>query len=168
MGTFNFVTKFVPNFVVIVKPIHNMLKHDQYFSWTKDVKKSFVGIKMAISFAPVLEKLDFDKDFIFYTNSIEEVIYVVLFHKDDQNKEKHVAYMSESLSDDEINNSLIEKKSFSLFTTIEKFCRFILGKHTQVKVPLHVVKFLLSQNHLSGKLAHWLGKIQEHDLKIKK
>jgi hypothetical protein len=36
----------------------------------------------------------------------------------------------------------------------------------QVKVPLLTVKFLLSQMHLSGKLAHWLAKIQEHDLMI--
>jgi hypothetical protein len=36
----------------------------------------------------------------------------------------------------------------------------------QVKVHLHVVKFLLSQTYLLGKLVHWLGKIQEHDLMI--
>ena len=36
----------------------------------------------------------------------------------------------------------------------------------QVKVPLLAVKFLLSQTYLSGKLAHWLAKIQKHDLMI--
>jgi hypothetical protein len=39
MGRINFVRRFVPNFVVMVKPIHNMLKHDQSFSWTEDVEK---------------------------------------------------------------------------------------------------------------------------------
>jgi len=41
-----------------------------------------------------------------------------------------------------------------------------LGKHTHVKAPFLAVKFLLSQTYLSGKLAHWLAKIQEHDLTI--
>ena len=41
-----------------------------------------------------------------------------------------------------------------------------MGKHIEVKVPLHAVKFLLSQTYLSEKLAHWLAKIQEHDLTI--
>ena len=36
----------------------------------------------------------------------------------------------------------------------------------QVKAPLPVVKFLLSQTYISGKLAHWLAKIQDHDLTI--
>jgi hypothetical protein len=35
-----------------------------------------------------------------------------------------------------------------------------------VKVPLPAVKFFLSQTYLSGKLSHWLAKIQEHDLNI--
>jgi hypothetical protein len=42
---------------------------------------------------------------------------------------KHVAYMSQSLSDDEIKYSYIEKHFFSLVKTIEKFHHFILGKH---------------------------------------
>jgi hypothetical protein len=120
MGTINFVRRFVPNFVVIVKPIHNILKQDQYFSWTDDVKKDFIKIKRAISSTPVLAKLDFEKDFIIYTNATEEAIYAILLQNDDQNNEKHVAYMSQSLSDDEIKYSYIEKHSFSLVKSIEK------------------------------------------------
>jgi hypothetical protein len=74
--------------------------------------------------------------------------------------------MSQSLLDDEIKYSYIEKHVFSLVKAIEKFRHFILGKHTQVKVPLPIAKFLLSQTYLSGKLAHWLAKIQKHDLTI--
>jgi hypothetical protein len=64
------------------------------------------------------------------------------------------------------NILLLKKHIFSLVKSIEKNFHFILGKHTQVKVPLPAVKFLLSLNHLSGKLAHWLAKIQEHNLTI--
>jgi hypothetical protein len=42
---------------------------------------------------------------------------------------KLVAYMSQSLSDDEIKYFYIEKHYFSLIKAIEKFCHFILGKH---------------------------------------
>jgi hypothetical protein len=60
----------------------------------------------------------------------------------------------------------VEKNYFTLVKAIEKFRHFILGKHTLVNVPLHVVKFLISQTYLSRKLAHWLAKIQEHDIAI--
>jgi hypothetical protein len=166
MGIINFVRRFVPDFVVMVKPIHNLLKQDHSFSWTDDVENSFLRIKKAISSAPVLAKLDFEKYFIIYTNATEEAISTILLQCDDQNNENLVAYMSQSLSDDEIKYSYIEKHDFSLVKAIEKFHHFILGKHTQVKVPLPAVKFMLSQTYLSGKLAHWLAKIQEHDLTI--
>jgi hypothetical protein len=166
MGKINFVRRFIPDFARMVKPIHNMLKQDRSFSWNDDTEKDFVEIKNAISSAPVLAKPDFEKDFIIYTNATEEAISAILLQKDDHNNEQPIAYMSQSLSDDEFKYTLIEKHTFSLVKAIEKFHHFILGKHTQVKVPLPAVKFFLSQTHLSGKLAHWLAKIQEHDFTI--
>jgi hypothetical protein len=74
--------------------------------------------------------------------------------------------MSQSLSDDEIKYSYIEKHVFSLVKAIETLSHFILEKHTLVKIPFPGVKFLLSQTYLLGKLTHWLAKIQEHDLTI--
>jgi hypothetical protein len=99
------------------------------------------------------------KNFLIYTNATEEAIYVILLQCDVQNNEKHVHYMSQSVSDDKIKYSYIEKHVFSLIKAIENNFHFILGKHMQVKVPLPVVKFLLSQNYLLGKLSHWLSKI---------
>jgi hypothetical protein len=72
MRVTNFVCGFVPDFVVMVKPIHNLLKQDRSFSWTNDVKNVFVGITKAISFALVLVKPDFEKEFMIYTNATEE------------------------------------------------------------------------------------------------
>jgi hypothetical protein len=166
MGIINFVHRFVPYFALMVKPIHNILKQDHSFYWTNDIENSFVRIKKAISSALVLAKSNFEKYFIIYTNATKEAIYAILLQCDDHNNEKHVAYMSQILLDDEFKYSYIEKCAFSLVKAVEKFCHFILGKHTQVKVPFLAVKFFLSQTYLSRKLAHWLAKIQEHDLTI--
>jgi hypothetical protein len=154
MGIINFVRRFVPYSDFMVKPIHNILKQDCSFSWTDDIEKYFLKIKKAISSASVLAKPDFEKEFIIYTNATEEAIFAILLQNDDQNNENFVAYMSHSLSDDEIKYSYIEKHDFSLVKVIEKICHFILGKHTQVRVPFPAIKFLLSQTYLSGKLAH--------------
>jgi hypothetical protein len=126
MGIINFVRRFIPDFSVMVKPIHNILKQDHSFSWTDDVENAFLRIKKVISSTPVLVKLNFEKDFIIYTNTTEEAISAILLQCDDQNNEKHVAYMIQSLSDDDIKYSYIEKHVFSLVKSIEKFHHFIL------------------------------------------
>jgi hypothetical protein len=159
MGVINFIRRFVPDFVVMVKPIHNLLKKERSFSWTNDVENAFVGIMKEISSAPVLAKPYFEREFTISTNANEEAFFAIIMQNDDQGNEKLVAYMSQSLSDDEFKYSFIEKHVFSLVKAIEKFRHFILGKHTLFKVPLISIKFPLSQTYLSGKISHCLAKI---------
>jgi hypothetical protein len=45
MGRINFFRRLVHNFIIMVKPIHNMMKHEEYFSCIDDVEKYFIGIK---------------------------------------------------------------------------------------------------------------------------
>jgi hypothetical protein len=143
MGIINFVRRFVPAFVVMVKLIHNLLKKDRSFSWTDDVENDFVRIKKEINSTPILVKPNFEKDFI-YTNAMEEAIFAIIIQCADQNNEKPVSYMSQIFLDDEFKYSYIEKHAFTLVKAVENFCHFILGRHTLVKVPLPSIKFFLS------------------------
>ena len=127
MGVINFIHRFVPDFFVMVKPIHNFLKQYCSFSWTDDVENDFVGIKKEISSTSVLVKLYFEKEFLIYTNTTEEAVSVIFMQGDDQGNEKPVAYMTQILFDDEFKYSFIEKHVFSLVKAIENFCHFILG-----------------------------------------
>jgi hypothetical protein len=101
-----------------------------------------------------------------YTNATEEFISAILMQGDDQGNKKPVAYMSQSLSDDEFKYSFIEKHAFAHVKAVEIVFHFILGKHTLVKFPLPADNFFLSHTYLLGKLLHCLAKIQEHDLTI--
>jgi hypothetical protein len=83
MGIINFVHRFVLDFVVLVKPFHNLLKQDFSFSWTDDVENAFVRIKKAISSALILAMPDFEKEFVIYTNVTEEVVSAILIQCDD-------------------------------------------------------------------------------------
>jgi hypothetical protein len=78
MGFINFVHRFVPYFILIVSEIHNLLKQYHSFSWTDDVENYFVGIKKKISSASVLVKPDFEKEFMIYSNALEEAVCDVL------------------------------------------------------------------------------------------
>ena len=52
-------------------------------------------------------------------NATKEAISAILMQNDYQNNEKLVAYLSQSLSDDEIEYSFIEKHAFALLKDIE-------------------------------------------------
>jgi hypothetical protein len=144
MGIINFLHRFVPDFVVMVKPIHNLLQQYHSFSWTYDLENTFIRIKKEIGSATVLAKPNFEKEFIIYTNSTQEAVFAILIQCDDQANEKSVDYMSQIFSDDEFKYSYIEKHAFSLVKAMENFHHFILGKNMLVKSPLPATKFFLS------------------------
>jgi hypothetical protein len=120
-GVINFVCRFVTDFIVMVKPIHNLLKQDHSFSWTDDVENAFIRIKKAISSAPVLAKPDFEKEFIIYTNAIEEAISVILLQCDDQDNEKSVAYMSQTCLMMSLNILLLKSMLSLLLKLLKNF-----------------------------------------------
>jgi hypothetical protein len=91
MGIINFVCRFFHDFSLMVKPIHNILKQDHSFSWIDDIEKYFIRIKKGISSASALVKLNFEKDFIIYTNATEEAVSTILLQWDNQNNENPVA-----------------------------------------------------------------------------
>jgi hypothetical protein len=101
----------------------------------------------------VLGKPNFDKYFIIYTNATKESIFVILLQKDYQNNNHPIDYMIQSLSDDEFKYTLIEKHTYVLVKDIEKFCHFILGKHTHVKVPLSTINFFFLK-HVFQEILH--------------
>jgi hypothetical protein len=66
-GKINFVRRFVPDFVEIVKPLQWMIKKYVQFKWTSIEKEAFENIKASITVAPSLQSPYFTKDFLLYT-----------------------------------------------------------------------------------------------------
>ena len=67
LGKINFLRRFIPNFVEIVKLIIDMLKKDNKVKWTTEYKESLQHIKKVISEAPVLVSLDYTKEFMIFS-----------------------------------------------------------------------------------------------------
>jgi hypothetical protein len=67
LGKINFLRRFIPNFVEIVKLITDMLKKNSEVRWTSKSKASFQSIRKVISEEPVLASLDYTKEFLIFS-----------------------------------------------------------------------------------------------------
>ena len=85
-------------------------------------------MKNFISYAPILAKLKFSKDFIIYMNSPKESISYILLQIDDKCSEQPINFMSQSLFDVQVNYTLIEKHAYALVKDVENFQHLILSK----------------------------------------
>ena len=81
LGKVNFVRRFIPNFVEIVRDITRMLKKGVDIKWIAEARHSFEEIKRALTQAPVLISRDFSKEFLVFTFASKNTIAKVLLQK---------------------------------------------------------------------------------------
>jgi hypothetical protein len=155
-GQINFVRKFTPNFKEIIKPLQKMIRKDAKFKWDDERKDAFNNIKAAISQAPVLRSLDFNRDFFIYTFSSDQFLYVVLTQKDDGNNEAPVSFMSTNLQGDELIYLVVVKEAYAVYKVVNHFRSYILKNHTKVIVFHPEVRSLFTQQEMGERRGNWM------------
>ncbi len=84
------------------------------FVWNEKRQKAFNEIKRRMMMAPIVAHLNFEKPFILYMDIFGEGIGAVLHQKDDQGKERIIAYASRALNQHEKNYLITEKKCLTI------------------------------------------------------
>ena len=77
-GQINFIRRFIPNLVDLMKPLHKLLKKDAKFEWIHERKEAFKCIKDVIARTPVLVSLDYSREFQIFSFASEDTIASVL------------------------------------------------------------------------------------------
>ena len=54
LGTGNFYRRFIENFSLIARPLHNLIKKDEKWNWTKECQDAFERLKRIFTSHPVL------------------------------------------------------------------------------------------------------------------
>eukprot|EP00253_Pinus_taeda_P016514 PITA_16514 len=103
LGKINFVRRFIPNFVELVKHITSMLKKGSEIKWTNGARSSFEAIKQAIMEASTLISLDYTKEFYIFSFASYDTLAIVLLQKNDEGVEHPVAFFNKSLRDAELS-----------------------------------------------------------------
>jgi hypothetical protein len=109
LGKINFLTRFVSNFVELVKFITTMLRKGNEIKWTSEALNSFNQIKKALTEAHVLISPDYPKEFLVFSFASSETVAVVLLQKNVEGLEQPISFFSRALRDVEIKYDIMEK-----------------------------------------------------------
>ena len=127
LGLAGYYRRFIHHFANIARPLHNLTKKDQRFTWTPEHQESFENLKEALCKAPVLMCADMDKDFILTTDASEVGIGAVL-SQGTPGCDKPVAYMSRCLNKHEKNYSTTEKECLAVVYSVMYFRHYLYGR----------------------------------------
>lgn len=166
-GKINFIRRFIPNFIEIIKPLNNLLKKNVLFKWDDNGENVFYCIKKAITIAHVLVSQGFNKYFIILYFPSKDTIAEVLLQKNDERGEQPISSMSKVLKVSELNYTITEKQPYALVKSIKKIRTYVWYNKIRSFIPYPAVKDVLSQQDCLGSRGKCVSQIQEYDLEIK-
>jgi hypothetical protein len=118
LGQRNFVRRFIPNLVEMMKPLLKLLKKDVKYEWKDEGRNAFESIKDAIGKYPVLISPNYSKYLQIFSFALEDIIAGVLLQKNEEGREQPIDFMSKELQNSELNYTNMENKDYALFKSL--------------------------------------------------
>ncbi len=113
-----------------------------------------------------MRRLDFNKVFILHTNWSALGISVILSQFDEEGKEYVIAYASRSNNKAESNYSSYEGECLVVVWAVIHFRPYLYGTNFTLYTDHQPIKWLMTNDKLTGKLAHWAFILQEYEFKV--
>lgn len=170
LGTATWYRRFVPNFSTIAGPLNKLTSNKKGtppFKWTPEADVSFLKLKECLVSAPVLTCPDYDQPFEVHTDASNYGVGAMLTQTR-EGKEHPIAYMSRSLTSAERNYSITERETLAVIAALEHWrCYLENGKTFTVYTDHSALKWFLSINNPTGRLARWGVRLSSFDFDIK-
>jgi len=168
LGMANYLHRFCKNYADKARPLNELLKKSQCWTWTSDHQKAFDTIKQSLIDSPVLALPDYDRPFHIVCDASDFAIGCALMQVDAEGKERVVSYQSRKLKAAELNYPVHDKELLSIKYALVKFRVYLLGPRPFVVYTDHAsLTTAMKTPHLSSRLARWQSFFAEYTFTVK-
>ena len=119
LGLANYYRQFVKDFTKIAKPLYEMTRKENKWSWGEKQQKVFEELKKRFTTEPVLVTLDLDKEMRMEADTLDFAIKGVLSMKCEDERWRPVAYISKLLNKAERNYEIHNKEMLAIIQYLE-------------------------------------------------
>ena len=127
LGLANYYRWFVKDFAKIARPLHEMTRKENKWSWGERQQKAFEELKERFMTEPVLVTPDLDKEMRVEADALDFATGGVLSMKCEDEKWRPVAYISKSLNEAERNYEIHDKEMLAIIRCLEAWRHFLEG-----------------------------------------
>lgn len=120
LGLAGYYQKFVRHFVVLSRPLTDLLKKHAVFLWTAKHQLALDTLKKALTSAPVLALPDFSKTFEIETDASDRGVGAVLMQAG-----YPLAYLSKALGPKNRGLSTYEKECLAILLAVDHWCSYL-------------------------------------------
>jgi len=124
----------VKDFAKIAKPLHEMTRKENKWSWGERQQKAFEELKERFTTEPVLVIPDLDKEMRVEADASDFAMRGVLSMKCEDERWRPVAYISKSLNEAERNYEIHNKEMLVIIQCLEAWRHFLEGAKNQFEI----------------------------------
>ncbi|GES76231.1 enzymatic polyprotein, putative [Rhizophagus clarus] len=166
LGLCSYYRKFVKDFSRIAKPISNLVRKNVEFKWEKKQQEAFEELKKRLMEYPVLIQPDFNRKFILMTDASGEGLGAVLGQKDENEKERVIAYARRSLTGAETNYAITDLECLAVVWAVQHFHKFLIERKFEIITDHAALKGLMNAKIPKGRRARWIMELQQYDCEM--
>jgi len=166
VGMMGFYFRFVPGYADIVGVLHELKKKGVTFVWREQHQAAFESLKKGLCEAPVLQILDFTKEFVLVSDASDLAVSALLHQWLDEGLAP-IAFYSTVLSSAERRYSTYEKECLAVLFGREKFRAYLEHKEFELHCDNLALCWLLRRVRDIGRLGRWIVRLAPFKYRVK-
>ena len=130
------------------------MEKDAKFDFDESCRYAFEEIKSRLVRAPIMARLDWNKEFEIMCDVSDYAMGAVLGQRTEKIF-KAIYYASKTFNEAQENYSTIENEMLAMVLACEKFRPYILGSHVIIHTNHVAIKYLMANKEAKPRLIRW-------------
>ena len=165
-GLAQFYRKFIKGFSETARPLFDLLRLNNTFSWTVECEQAFQSLKDSICEDVILLYPDYQKEFHLTTDASGTALGATLSQYTKDGDLRPVAFTGRSLHDHERNYGATQREMLGVVFAVEYFRHYLEGKHFMLYTDHQALINMLTTADNKNMWARWSLKIQQFSFTI--
>ena len=157
LGLASYYRRFARGFSEMARLLTQLTRAGVEWDWSAAQHQAFNRLKLALTIAPVLKLLDFERQFVVTTDASDAAIGAIL-EQDFSNGLQPVAFASSKSNDAEMHYSAYERELLGIVWALAQWKHYCRGSHFVVIQTDHApLCHLPNQASVSARIWKWIN-----------
>jgi hypothetical protein len=165
LGLTGYYRNYVRGYARLAVPLFELTRKEVAFVWDSVCQNAFEALKGALVDAPVLIRLDFEKQFCLDVDWSPKGVGAILSQREER-KERVVAYASKGLTSAQKKFHPMEGECYVLIWGVMHFRQYLHRTHFLLRTDHKPLEWLATVSYAYGRRGRWIDMLQDFSFKI--
>ena len=167
VGRVSYIRRFMLGLALVTSGLSKLLKKGTEFTQGTEQQETFQRIQQIMNHLATLQAPICGRPLLLYLALNSQAIKALLAQEDNDENEQPVYYVSRTLKDAKTRYPRIEKAYLVVIYVSQRLKRYFSAHQILLVNKSHLIKALLHQPLLTGKIAQWLVLLSQYDIGLR-